>query len=898
MAFDPAKYRATVLAPLAKDKARTEALQQVIRDLQGAAGLAAVARLDMVTLFAVEPSMSAADLANHLERLVAAFNKNKNLASAQLLKRLVELIGKAGGKVSDPSFWANLAAARQGVLRAQLDDLAQELAQEFSLKVITPEQVAEQVASAGLGAQAEGPLQAALAKHGVNVRPDFELPKVTVPAPLRKVVEFPEFRTVVDVITRPKRLEDIAVVDELSYGSPARRLEPSDVAAAKLRLQQQEAQVEERARHAAQNALAALTQYTSPAGLHAVTLALLADTVRDLLGRGRSRLTVRNELMRRGVREVDAARLVAKLASSTQVLRSADVADRLAAGALAEARRLFDALPAPDGADASERAAVEATLVTAEKKKATFQSQYDAAMATRNYAAAATALRGALTVDTADEDLRRRLTALPPLPPLTLSLRVEGRALDVTWPGGEEGSRYSVVRTLGAVPVHHSDGEVLAGNLTTTRHRDPRPPVGRQVRYAVFVTRDGVSYSDPVTATAVVLPAPTALRADAQADAVSLSWSTPPEAAGVVVTQTALDGAQQALRPTTPGQLSVTGLALGTRYLFSVRAVYLLPGGERRESAATEADVTPRGVIRPVDDLRLETATDAGYQASWSPVAGYGVELWALPVTAQVTTGARLSFTALESQGGRRLALRPAQAAGGRTARTLDPMPDVRLLAPVTVDGDGGLVGPSTVIGNVPSVRRPAADRFGSELRLSWEWPRGDYLVEVRWSVGGGPRVQRVSRAGYDQDGGVRLADAEAVSDVTVATVVRAGSREWLSPAAVVPVPGGGTPRVGYSLAVRRSAFRGLGSVTVTIEPGPFRGTVAALVVLREAKFPPGSPANGTVVERRVVNLATGEPVSFTLDLGKVASPFWIRLFPDAGSDVRFADPPTSDMRG
>lgn len=898
MAFDSAKYKNTVLVPLSKDKARLDVLRQVIRDLQGVGGVSATARLNTSELFAVDSSMTEQELAGHLKSLASTYNGQLGLPSAQLLKKLLELFSKKGEKVTDSSFWAGLEAARGQALKGQLDEFAQAVAQEHPLNVVTPEQIAEQAAGAGLAGLSESDLAAALSKHGVEVWPDFEIPKVTFLPPVRKVTEFPEFRTIVDVILRPEQPTDMAVIDELSFGSPPRRLEPADVATAKQRLQQQEAQVEELARHSAQNALSALIDFKTAKDLHALTLALIAETTENLIRRGMPRVTVRNELVKRGIRQVDAARLVAKLSASTQVLGLNDVAERLADGALGEARRLLDALPPFAGEDPAERARVKASVEAADTKKNGFLAQYESALRGRDYAAAARALRGALAVDREDEDLAQRLARLPPLPPASLSLRIDGRALDVTWSADDEESvRYSVVRTTGAVPVNHKDGEVLAGNLDEASYRDQRPPIGTPVRYSVFATRDRISYSDPTTATSIVLPAPAELSAAPGNTDVSLAWATPPEAAGVVVTETAPDGSRREHRPTTPGQLSVTGLVTGTKYRFSAKANYLLVGGERRDSAAVEIDATPRGAIRAVGDLRIEASVGAGPRAAWATVVGYTVELWALPITAQVTAGTRMSLAQLATERGQRLTLRPVGESSGITAREFDLLPDVSLLVPLTVDGDGGLVGTPRVAGSAPSAQRPTAERFGNELRVSWEWPRGDYMIEVGWTANGNRSARRVSRTAYNDDGGLRLTDADAVGDVTLATVVRAGTQEWVSPTVSVPV-GAVAPGIRYSLAVRRSRFGGKGSATVTVESPQFRGKVQTFTVLKEAKFMPGGPSDGKVVDRRSLDFSSGSAITFDLDLGKVASPFWVRLFPEASSAVRVEDPPTSQMRG
>jgi hypothetical protein len=894
MAFDAAKYKNSVLVPLAKDKARLEVLRQVIRDVQGASGINAAASLNTAELFAVEHGMAAQELVSHLKSLESTYNKQKNLPSAQFLKKLLDIFGK--DKTGDPAFWAGLAASRGQALKGQLDDFAKAVAEEQPLKVVTPEQASELAIGMGLAGVPERHLAAVLAKHGVEVRPDFEIPKVPLPPAIRKVTEFPEFRTIVDVVLRPDRPSDMSVIEELTFGSPARRLEPTDVNAAKQRLQQQEAQVEERARQAAQNALGALTEFKSASDLHALTLAAIADTTEDLLRRGLPRVKVRAELINRGVTQIDASRLVAKLSASTQVLGLADVADRLTEGALGEARRLLDALPPLEGEDVDERARVTVSVETAERKKRHFVDQYEASLMTRDYVAAATALRDALAVDTHDDELRTKLARLPPLPPASLALRVGARSLEVSWStDGDDTVRYSVVRRTAGIPVNHKDGDVLASDLSGTRFRDEKAPIGTLARYSVFATRDGLSYSDPATATSVVLPSPFDFAASPTTTDVSLSWATPPEAAGVVITQTAPDGTRKEHRPSTPGQIAVEGLTTGTKYRFSAKAIYLLAGGERRESAAVEIDATPRGAIRTVDDLRIEAAP-GGHRARWFSVVGYTVELWALPITAHITPATRIASAELANLSGRRLTLRPGSGNSRETVREFDALPDVSLLVPITLDGDGGLVGSPQVAGSAPSVQKPTAERFGDELRLSWEWPKGDYMIEVGWDVGGSRNSRRVSRTAYNDDGGVRISASQAVGGVTLATVVRAGSREWVSAPILVPVSGVASA-VKYALSVKRSKFGGKGSVTVTVESPQFRGKVEMLTVLKEAKFMPNGPSDGTVVDRRVIDLTSG-PSSFSLDLGKVVTPFWVRMFPESTCSVRVEDPPTSQMRG
>ncbi len=897
--FDAKKYRKAVIG-LERDKERMALLSDATREFQGEDGITAIARLNLAELFAVEPSMRGPELEKHLSSVEATLNPlvKKSRQPAQLLKRLLGLLRQSGEPVHTPEFWAGLAKARVRALREQLAEFARAVAQERPLKVVLAAQVAEQAAGAGLAGVTEQELVKALSDHGVRVTSDFEVPKIIVHPSVGKVTGFPEFRTIVDVLTRPERHGDIRVVDELAFGEPLCRPGQEAVREAKERLERQEARVDEKARQAAQNALSSLaTDYASPEKLHALALATLARTTEELLQRGLPLPIVRDELVKRGVHKVDAARLVTKLSATTQVLNLNDVTERLASGALGEARRLLDALPVQEGEEPGERDRVTAQVEAAEKKKDDSVARYESAVRARDYVAAATALRDALAVDPQDEELRARLGRLPPLPPANVVTRTEGRSLTVSWTAdGEESVRYTVVRTTGGVPANREDGDLLAGDLDRTLFRDENPPVGTRVRYSVFATRDGSLYSDPASAVCVVLPPPFDLAASAGETDVSLSWGTPPEAADVIVTRTAPDGGQHKHRPSTPGQLSATGLVTGTRYRFSVQAVYLLAGGGRQVSEAVEADATPRGAIRAVDDLHVESV-DGGHRASWASIAGYPVELWVLPVAAQVGSGDRLSQAELASLRGSRLTLRPGGGADGRTVREFDTLENVSLLVPVTLDGDGGLAGTPRITGSAPSVRTPTAERLGDQLRLSWQWPRGDYLIEVGWTSGGHRASRRFSRTRYNEEGGARIPEADGISDVTLATVVRAGTREWVS--SPVPVPVSGTaPVVRYSLAVKRSRLSGRGTARVTVESPAFGGAVRSLTVLKEAKFMPASSQDGTVVDRRLLDFTEQRSLTYELNLGRVTAPFWVRLFPEPDSAVRFEDPPTSQMRG
>lgn len=894
MSFDSAKYKNIVLVPLARDRSQLDVLQQVIRDVQGPEGHAAAARLDLAELYALGAGLASNELVDHLKRLEMTYNKQKNLPSAQLLKKLLDVFGRAN--VEDPAFWAQLAASRGQALKGRLKDFARAVSEDQPLKVITPQQAMELAMGMGLVGLTETDLEKALSKQGVQVCADFTLPKIAIPPAIKKVLEYPEFRTVVDVLCRPEQPSSFNVIESLTVGQPPRELGPSDVEAAKRLLQQQEAQVEESARHAAQNALGAMVEFGTAANLHSLVLTSIAASAEDLLRRGVPRVAVRAELVKRGVCELDASRIVSKLSVSTQVLGLSDVSERLAAGALADARRLLDALHAHDDEDQQERKLVTANLEAAEGKKHRFLGQYEDSLRARDFASAASALRGALAIDTQDDDLRVKLERLPPLPPESVSLQIDERSITASWSAdGDDSVKFSVLRTTSEVPANPQDGTVLARNIDEQHFQDTNAPIGVLVRYSVFATRDGWSYSDPTTASSRILPRPFDLGASASSTDVALSWRTPPEAAGVLISQTAPDGSRKEYSPEIPGQFAVGGLITGTKYRFSIRAIYLLDNGQRFESEAAAIDVTPRGAIRAVDDLEVE-AIPGGHKASWSPVSGYAVELWVLPIATQVALNASIPTSELVNLSGRRLTLRQGGATSRKTAVEFDMLADVSMLVPVTLDGETGLVGAPIVVGSAPPVRFPKAERFGNEVRLSWEWPKGDYMVEIAWGSEGNRRTRRVSRTSYNEAGGVHLLTSEVLGPVTIATVARGGTEEWLSTPVAVNI-GGLAASISYSLATKRFKFGSKRTATIYVESTEFRGIVELATVLKEAKFMPTSLSDGTVVDLRHVDLSEGRS-TYQLILGKVVAPYWVRVFAASDSDLRVVDPPTSQMRG
>ncbi|QIK67380.1 Hsp70 family protein [Nocardioides sp. HDW12B] len=314
MAFDAAKYKNSVLVPLAKDKARLEVLQQVIREVQGAGGASAAARLNVSELFAVEPGLGAPELAAHLKSLGMTYNKQKNLPSAGLLKKLLALFGN--DKVCDPGFWASLASLRRQALKNQLAEFARAVAQEYPLKVMSPAQVQRWATVQGSPASE---LAAALVECEVEVWSDFELPRVTIPSSVRRVTTFPEFRTLVDLVTWPRPAIDVEVLDPVHLCENNRAIPPDEFGEARNKFLRQQSGVPRDAALAAQSALAAMSELRTSVETREFVLASVVELARGALGGGLPRLLVVEGLVSRGVHPGDAARIVAKLSDADEL---------------------------------------------------------------------------------------------------------------------------------------------------------------------------------------------------------------------------------------------------------------------------------------------------------------------------------------------------------------------------------------------------------------------------------------------------------------------------------------------------------------------------------------------------------------------------------------------------
>lgn len=900
MAFDPKGYKTGVVVALAKDRARMDAVATAIRELKSGGGDGALAAVDVAMILAVDPS-NPGDLSAHFASLEINLNKwGGNPPSASLIGQLLRAMKDAALDYQEASFWAGQAQAQAKARAGQIAEFVRGVKADHPLGVITPEEFDRATKGAGLVSFPAVELTKAAAASGLTVTPDFDIPDTAVPPVLMNVIAHPDFRTIADLLVFPGHARSVEFIDRLRIDGNAVTL--ADIASAH---RHSETAKDSNAVQDAQKALGLLkTQCADDSQLHRVVAAALMKQAASITAQGGTRLQQRDGLVGRGLAEVDAARLVSKLnpggGSGAAKPPSVQISGALAAGNIAEARRLASALTDSDG-DRQDRAAAVARLNAAESDKRARLGEYEQAVAARDFGAAARALAAAIQIDAHDHSLTARRDALPPGAPGSPSLRAEGSQVVVAWPASAEpGVRYAVVRTEG-VAVHTPRDGVPIGTITeVTSVTDDAPPIGRRARYCVFATRDGNRFSDAASEELLVLPAPSDLVATVDTSQVSLSWRMPSEALAAQIVQQAADGTESTFDVTAGRSLDIPGLTLGQRYSYAVRAVYATADG-RSTSEPARIEAVPRGALTAVRDFAIAASmTDAGesvLEASWLAVDGYSVDVWEFPIGSAAPAGHRSTSAELAARGGRPLVARPGgDSSGGRETRRFESGGGVFSYAPVTVDDDGGVVGTSLVSGVAPSVTSPVAERFGEAVKLSWVWPDGDLVMEVSWMQGGSRRSARITRARYRADGGVTLQPAGEISQIAVATVVRTVDDEWVSAAVAVPFAGK-RPAVTYSLAVKKGMFKG-GVVQVSVDPLDYSGPLEVELVCATGAFMPTRASDGASVARERLTLTARQPHRFEHPLPKLSSPFWVRLFVADGSAVTLLDPPTTSMKG
>ncbi|KOV90039.1 hypothetical protein [Nocardia sp. NRRL S-836] len=348
----------------------------------------------------------------------------------------------------------------------------------------------------------------------------------------------------------------------------------------------------------------------------------------------------------------------------------------------------------------------------------------------------------------ADSRIDAAVRRCRPAPPRSATARVQNGGVAVSW------SRST--STAGHIGYRVTRGTtVVCDETTACEYVDDQAPNGTRLKYSVHTLRDGNPSAAPARTTAVVvLGEVTGLELRGEPDRITGRWKLPRGASGVTVTR---DGS--AVRDAGAESFSDNAVRPGQVHEYLVRTRYRQSDGTQETSDGVRAAASCQEVPVAVTDLVAEFEDDE-VVARWTPPPRGNVELFELrdgeePPALDIVPAARARDCGIP--------LRPSgiSTSGQLRARPVSPGRR-RTIVPVTVLGDLAAIGkPCDLDPRQSSVRSLRADRFGSTVRLTWEWPAGATGARIVWRADGKPHGPTdtaaahvdITRVAYDSRG-------------------------------------------------------------------------------------------------------------------------------------------------
>lgn len=869
--------------------------------------------------------------ADTLPELAQRYRIDENMPAAEVVARVDE-VRRAWRRARQQARFTTLVdrlTAEHGELEKLFEDarrgdagpLRKELRsrRKHADKRVT-ELVAEVVAIAGeLGRVTPQVLEGAAARHGipsddvaalvragidgVEIREPDELPPT---APLRA---FEAYRAALQVLGHrhaadflaEKQVSGVSIFDRFTVvGEPRLRLDGPALTA----LRDQWAERPRNERSTSADTVRTALQGAVGVGQDTVLRLLqyeIAEQLRDRRRGGVPDGVLLTQAVSLGIAPEDARRLVFAIRHEDLSTGASSLHRQLTA--LRESGRLYDAgqlagtVALPE--DAKELAAEIGRLVAAAedlRDQATDGSMRNLAPAEvdRRWRLLTEARRLVPDLPSVDEAMRR----LAPAPPTDVRVAVSGGVVSVSWQASRSNVgdlTYQVIRQRDRPPASALDADLTVARTDGLAARDQMPRVNETLYYAVSTERNGTA-SDTLAVNGPVLvrPEPEGIRLHAGDGVIEGRWRLSAEAERVLVrrvaegTPTATAGAEIAADANGFRDLGVRN---NTTYRYWVGAVYLDRLGAEATTVGTVFSATPTRKPDPVRSLviRLDPSDPDRLRLEFASPAHGAVEVVELADRPQWPMGKELEL---------------ATARGAGTSVTGTPTPTGLIVRrpghPVfylalTVTSDMAVVGAVTEFVWVAALTGLTARRLGAEVMLSWQWPTGLGTVVVGWSQAGGePRQQRVTKASYQADGGVRLpADPAEAVEIVVRPVVRVGAEDRNGLEQRVTEPGRLLAR--YGISWLGPPWRRRVLVEVSAER-PVRIERLVLGLRTGRVFPLRLDQCTRLGELSDVELGPGRPARLEIAAPHQGRPYWLRCFIE-GDGVELLDPPPDQLR-
>lgn len=584
--------------------------------------------------------------------------------------------------------------------------------------------------------------------------------------------------------------------------------------------------------------------------------------------------------------------LLSEQGAATVVTGLARVTQLIETGRLREASQATQSLPSD-----SEMGVQAAALVAAAQERLDgLLAEAEAAARLPDEARAGALLKEAAGISA--EDAQERLATVPLPPPADLHADGDGDTVRLYWrpaPGHDADTVYVVCRTESRPPTRPDDGVFVnrdRGDSCTDQH----PPVAHAVQYGVFALSDGRPVSRPALTSFTLLPPVSRLKADVDANAITLHWTVHQAAHEVRVTRAAPGGTPVTV-PVTRNGCRVTGLTESQVQHFEVTAVYYGPGGTEVCSATESITATPRPEAKPIPHLRVRPVESEGayrVRVSWIPVDQSDVRIVrAGPPPPEF--GTRVSAEQM-ARAGEELAGRPVS--GSQEAGLEVDLPaGVHRLVPFSIGGTGIVAGRAATTGITEPVAHLTVTPFADHATVSWEWPPKTQVAEVTWEQAGEADTRLVDRGQYRSEGGVRVPLGDGTCRVEVRAVTVVGKASFTSAPVSATVERAAEPTVAYTVSALSFGRRHSRSKKVAFRSPEGCADVRVRMVASPGRVMPTGPTVGVPILDTVLSLPPGEPRDCPVNVPRsVKRPYWVKCFV-TGGQARLIDPPISQLR-
>jgi hypothetical protein len=884
---------------------------------------------DLAARYALSPELlaSPAGFAQQVSEMTMFWNALKQQRKYQ---RLAEALLAAHAQLGRDGLHAARVEEERRLAQAQLARWVTDLATATSC--VGSDTLQRLMRESGFGPAV---VRAALLERGVRVVEQVELrgPPTSKYHDLVTHLRVLGCRLSAEVVFEDLARHGFRVLDGFALADTGERLQgPGPDGPLRRRLRRVELARPDERRNAAAKVLVILLELEEqPGALDALLLWEVAQVLREVPITSLSQRALAREARELGLESEEADVLALSVIEAGRAAPNRanefELSQALGEGRLRDARRLAARLADGDLAPLRE------TVAAVERRVAELSDRAAQARGRGDHEEAAALLAEALRDAADDEDLAKRLQAIPPPPPGGVVQGVEGGRVTVGWrpsPVRVGAVRYRVARGLRRWPRTVEDGAEV-GSTEGNQLVDIGPPPGQPVFHGVFATRDGQLWSAPAWAGPVVVtPEVAGFRLTADHRSVTGSWEPPPGAAQVEVVRL-----EQGRRPSRRDGTPVPGAGLlgftdreveqDRTYSYRVSVVYLDQDGSRHRSPGLVASITAEAPVEAVTDLGVEVLLPppshptrptglAGAPGSRGRVGVGGIGLtlvatWTPP--RQGTVRIRVSSQhpspgAGEQAGPGRLAAlgdelpgEPERLPDGRV-RLAVPAGDLRgrcQLTPVTLGRSRVVVGEAVEVSVAGPVTDPVARRFAEVVRLSWVWPAESTLVRIRWRLassrlpGEGEGRALCSRRHYEDHGGFEAVVGREAACFFLEAIVQEAGREIAAPAVEVRVGGLGCA-VRYG--IRRAGFPGRGR-TLLLEVERPCDVPALVLVRRPGTLPPLRAEQGTTVVRvPAQRLDPSAPLAVPLELPSGRAR--LRLFAEAAGDVELVHPPAGEL--